>query len=275
MQSVVPPRRLIASEFRQEMGEGESRPLLVAAYTEAWDEYFEIVLKLKDPDVPEKRHGGTGLACELICVMLARVLGFSVPDYFLINITEGFVDSVVDDESRARLEKNIGLSFGTRYLKAVRNWNMSRTPLAPWLMQYFSDLLDFDSAIVNGDRVQGAANILWNGKECFPIDHGLTLEPCRHTEQQYKTFLQHPLLPDDVIKAHISRDLLLWRDRPASRVIPRWNEQQMPELLRKIRAELPTEWESAEGDYDRIFDLLHRRTQHFDAISKQLRRLVA
>ncbi len=221
MRLVEPPRRVLASEFREEMAEGESRPLLINAFADDWSERFEIVLKLRDPQVPEERHGGTGLACELICAMLARTFGFPMPDYFIVVISEDFADAMDNDETRRRVAANIGLNYGTAYLKAARTWRTSRRRLGEELTQFFFDLLDFDSAILNGDRDLEEPNLLWNGKACFPIDHALTFDPCRRDSESYERFLADPTLGDEVIKTHIRRQLLYWRKRPDSRFISR------------------------------------------------------
>ena len=275
MQLIEPPRRLMATEFRGEMDDGESRPLLFVAYTEDWEESFEVVLKLREPGAPNPLHDGTGLACELLGAMLARVLGFKVPDYFIVEIQADLLSLEVDDAIAQRILTNQGHNFGSTYLRSTQIWKARRRPLGDTLSRFFGNLLEYDCVIVNADRDVEASNVLWNGEDCFPIDHSGILYSCRADDARYKRFLKRPLLPDPTVQVHVGFQMLEGRVPGTNGVFPKWEELPVDEILSEIRAVLPPQWESNPGDFDRIFDLLHRRVHHLQEISSQLRRLAS
>ncbi len=96
---------------------GNTNPRLIAAVDED-DNELAVVLKLKDPGVPigESHYEGTSLACELMCSILARALGFNVPDYAVVELSPQFAESVHEAEVRELCRKNIGNNFGSCYL---------------------------------------------------------------------------------------------------------------------------------------------------------------
>jgi len=258
------------------MAAGESKPLLVVGYSNNWDESHELVIKLREPGVFEPHHGGTALACELICSMLARLLGFAVPDYAIVDISAEFADAVTDDNTGARLRQNIGPNFGSVYLQGCRSWLAQRMPFDKEFAKLFANLIEFDSTVINHDRTSENSNLLWDGKSCYPIDHGFALSVHRHSNEGYKKFLENPLLPDETIVNHMSVPLLRWNGGFSFDSIgTKWNEFPMTQVLNEVRRCLPPEWESKPGDFDRIFDFLGRRADDFVEISAQLRRQIA
>lgn len=270
-----PPQRLHAAEFRGVMDEGESEPLLVMAYTDDWSESREVVLKLREPGaVAANRHGDTALACELVCGVVARVLGFSVPDYAIVEVSEQFASAVQDDAVRARLEGSVGANFGTAYLAGCRSWSAQKRTLGGELQQTLTDLLEYDSVILDGDRTAEHPNLLWDGDDCYPIDHSLALQVYAQTRAAYESFLNEPLLLDEQIQKHVCYQLLAWKELDLELLAQRWRGLPMSEILEEVRSVLPPEWEANAGDYDRIFDFLGRRDNHFEAIIEQIDRLI-
>jgi hypothetical protein len=257
------------------MDEGESEPLLVMAYTDDWSESREVVLKLREPGaVAANRHGDTALACELVCGVVARVLGFSVPDYAIVEVSEQFASAVQDDAVRARLEGSVGANFGTAYLAGCRSWSAQKRTLGGELQQTLTDLLEYDSVILDGDRTAEHPNLLWDGDDCYPIDHSLALQVYAQTRAAYESFLNEPLLLDEQIQKHVCYQLLAWKELDLELLAQRWRGLPMSEILEEVRSVLPPEWEANAGDYDRIFDFLGRRDNHFEAIIEQIDRLI-
>lgn len=271
---IDPPDHLLATEYRGEMNQGETRPLLVVAYTSDWTESRELVVKLRNPGVEGLDDGGTLLACELICSILARELGFLAPNYCLVEITDELVESIDDDDARSRLEQNLGLNFGVAYLTSVDTWRCRRRPLPTPLRDMLAELMEYDSAILNGDRTADNSNLLWDGKRCYPIDHGLALSVYQQSEQAYEAFLKNPFLLDEEIQQHTCFSLLAWQSLNFESLGEKWNNLPMKSILREIESLVPDSWESTAGDLDRIFDFLQQRSQDFEAITDQLRRVV-
>ncbi len=257
------------------MDEGVSCPLFVVAYPEDWSDPYETVLKLRNPAVVgSQNHGGTALACELICSMLARVLGLDVPDYAIVEVSEEFATAVANATVRNRLRQSTGENFATVYLEGTRTWHAERQTLDAQLRGVLESVIEFDSTIVNGDRNGGQSNLLWDGLKYYPIDHSLALGVHRKSEEGYARFLEDPLLPDQAIEAHVCFQLLKWCNGSFDSLAQKWNNLPVDEILTEMRDELPASWEGMAGNYDRIFDFLQRREHHFEGIGDQLVRLL-
>lgn len=98
MSELEGPERLFAFEFRRRLSGGVTRPALVVATDEDGTE-VEIVVKCRRPDVRDGHFGPTSLACELICAVLARGMGISVPDYYVVEISSQLAKSVPDQSA--------------------------------------------------------------------------------------------------------------------------------------------------------------------------------
>jgi hypothetical protein len=116
-------RQLTAVRFERAMTSGRTRPLVLAceeADANADDPTpTEFLVKLRG----SVQAGGVGLTCELIAAEVARFLDLPVPEPAVVEITEEFVRSVPDVESREALRKSLGLNFGSRYLRGTLPWD--------------------------------------------------------------------------------------------------------------------------------------------------------
>ena|ERR1700731_3137532 len=121
------PPRLVCFEYRKHLKDGVTRPLLVAA-RDADGQAIEIVLKVRKPASRDGHFGATSLACELICAMLARSVGLTVPDYFVVEVPRSLPPSIPQETARRLLQQNQGLNFGTRYIKDTMSWSPSLVP---------------------------------------------------------------------------------------------------------------------------------------------------
>ena len=110
--TLTPPLRLAITEDRGIILGGQTQPGLFDTCDEQ-GQLKEVVLKLRQPDAVfgDGHYAGTSLACELICAVLARVVGLNVPDYAIVDVTQDFAKSLDDNPTRDLLLDNIGPNF--------------------------------------------------------------------------------------------------------------------------------------------------------------------
>lgn len=265
-----PPLRLVAFEYRKSMEGGNTKPRLVAALDNS-DHTMNVVLKLRLPTtsvgVREGHYAGTSLACELICAVLARTIGFKVPDYAIVDITRDFANSIHDDSTRSLFLKNIGLNFGSMYHQSFALWPPRSDKLSQEVIDQLEDVLTFDGIVMNGDRQISKPNLLYRGNELLLIDHSLAL-PVHLWDQQ--TLAISPPFPEEHIKNHCASQHLMRQGRSFRRVFDTWQEMINTQALVQLREMLPASWEHKPGDIDKIFAFLNRRNLHFAELSNSL-----
>ena len=136
-----PPLKLTSFEFRRRMEGGLTKPLLMVAADEAGKEY-QVVVKMRRPDVREGHFGATSLACELTCAVLARAVGLIVPDYAIVEIPPILAQALPDGTVRQLLLSNTGPNFGTVYQEAVFSWSPSHsTQVTPEVLNGLADVV--------------------------------------------------------------------------------------------------------------------------------------
>ena len=171
MADIIEPARLVAFEYRGQMKGGRTRPLLVACSDESGSQ-TQVVLKVRSGSIEEGSFGPCSLACELICSVLARAAGLTVPDYAIVEIEEDFVQSVTDRRDRERLLKNLGENFGSVYQEDCARFHPSRR------LDYegqcgLESILASDDYVLNNDRQASNPNLLLRGDNLYLIDHSL------------------------------------------------------------------------------------------------------
>ncbi|MGC4084434.1 MAG: hypothetical protein QM736_20545 [Vicinamibacterales bacterium] len=170
------PLRLVAFEFRGWLKGGNTRPLLVATTDENGNQRV-VVLKLRRPLPPvgDGHYGATSLACELTCAVVARAADIQVPDYAIVDVPAELSAAVPDTAAATLLSQNVGPNFGSTFVEGMGLWHERDTASSPELLGFFEQLIQFDAALVNGDRKAIKANVLWRGTIAYAIDHSLAL----------------------------------------------------------------------------------------------------
>jgi len=263
------PLQLVAFEYRRELPGGRTGPLLVAAMLEDGSE-LEVVVKLRHPDARDGHFEGTSLACELVCSVLGRAVGLSVPDYSIVEIPAELPEGVADRRIRDLLTRNVGDNFATRYQEGYGLWNPAYRPRSSDLMEALEDVLSFDATVINGDRKAAKPNLLWRGENLLAIDHSLAL-PVHQWDDE--VIASSPLMPEAEVRAHCAFDALAGRLRQFQAMLDRWRTRVPPEDLARLRTFIPASWERRPGDLDRVFRFLTERPPRFDAIAGELRRV--
>ena len=268
MNTFEPPLQLNAVEYRGLMRGGQTHPRLVAAVNNNW-EYKEIVLKVRHPETP-KGHGHYGeisSTVELICAILARSLGFSVPDYAIVNIERAFVDSIHDHGTRELFKKNIGENFGTVYHASYALWNPEFEKTTQTIIEQLEDVLTFDATVINGDRKREKPNLLYRGEDIFLIDHSLALPVYLWDDELVK---QSPNFPDNEILSHCSASNLKGKRCRYKRVFEDWQINLNTDCFQELKSMIPNSWVHNEEVVYKIFSFLEQRKFRFTDISNNL-----
>lgn len=268
-----PPLRATAIEFKNRLDGGLSRPPLVIA-EDSSGVHHKIVIKLRHPSSKGNHWGPTSLACELLCSIIARALGLSVPDYFIIDNNAEFANSLPDRDLRDLFLNNIGENFGTRYHFGCMGWDSNIRGQGTGIASIFENILSFDTAILNGDRKSDKPNMLCSGSEFFLIDHSLVFAShqykCEYIEETCKS---GPLFGEDEISKHCTFPYLRNRKMTFQTLLSEWQALVSDSFLGNIRAILPSSWETNKGDLDKIFWMVKNRLPLED-ISLLLKRVV-
>ncbi len=271
---LMPPLKLTCFEYRRRLDGGVTRPLLMAAVDNSGKEY-QVVLKVRQPDVRDGHFEATSLACELICAMLARAGGLAVPDYAIVEVPAALLQypqAVPDERVRHLLKANLGPNFGTIYHEAAHTWHPSRAALITTeLLGVLTDVLTFDATVINGDRTGTKPNLLWNGKQALLIDHSYALPI--HTADE-ATLASSPLFPESSVRAHCTFDILTGRGSAFDRLLTTWQAAVSDGDLQQLRGVIPASWERRTGDLDKIFRFLMARPARFADIHTDLKRIV-
>ena len=270
MSYLIPPLRLNAVEYRPIKMGGSTMPRLVVTEDE-FRQKRQVVLKPRHPTTsagPRVGHfAGTSLACELICAVLARAIGLKVPDYAIVEITQGFANSIQDDPIRNLFLNNIGLNFGTAYHESVALWQpMSHKPPQEFIDQ-LEDILSFDIIVINGDRKIGNSNLLYHNDQLILIDHSLALSVYSWNQH---ALAKLPPVPKEIIEGHCAIRELRGQGCSYRRVFDSWEERINTQNLEELRAMLPATWEHKAGDIDKIFTFLQNRNRCFAEMSDSL-----
>ena len=260
-------------EFRKRLtGNSYTRPLYIVAVDED-DNEFEMIMKVRQPDVPMGRghYEGTSLACELICAMLARHLGLKVPDYAIIEVRSEMPNSVSNDEVRQLLRQNVGSNFGTVYIEGSSTWIPKPLDAGSVLSGDLENVLVFDSTVINGDRQRDKSNLLWNGQDLFLIDHSVALPVHLWSSEQVSA---SPLFPEKSVREHCAYVSINGQGRNFTDLLSEWRSSVTADEIEQLRSAVPTSWERRAGDLDKVFGFLEGRPVRFDETSEHLRSIL-
>lgn len=247
---------------------GNSQPLLVLA-REDDGTTGRIVLKLRAPASDSGHEGATSLACELICSILARAAGLSVPDYGIALVTQEFAESIPDRRIRELLLRNVGPNFGSIFMPGLALW-MPTYHARGELLDRLDGVLTFDATVINGDRTRAKPNLLWSGNDVFLIDHSLALPVHAWSDDEIQ---ESPLFPERNVKKHATYPPLHELGQLFQQVLDAFRSLPWQDVD-TLRTWIPPEWERTRGDIDRIFAFLRSRDGRSNAITMDLRRIV-
>jgi hypothetical protein len=181
------------------------------------------------------------------------------------------VVGVPDAEAAALLAQNVGPNFGSVWIDGLALWHERDSIVGPELLDFFEQLLQFDAALVNGDRQARKSNVLWRGATAYAIDHALALSV--HA-WDLGAEAQHKMLPEANVREHVAFRLLGNRGCRFDSIVSQWQGILTSANLATLRGWVPVGWEHEAGHIDRIFAYLGMCAGRADHVSQELRRVV-
>lgn len=201
--------------------EGGSLPALAEA-----DDGFKYVVKFKGSG-----HGTKAVISELIGGLVAKALGFRIPELVFINLDEAFGQTEGDEEIQDLLQASRGLNIGLHFLSGAFTFDPVTTQVDEKLA---SQIVWLDAFLTNVDRTVKNTNMLiWN-RQLWLIDHGSTL----YFHHNWENWEKKALDPFTLIKDHV----LLPYAGQLEEADKKFREILTPEKLREIVSFIPDEW---------------------------------
>lgn len=152
-------RTINVTRYISPLREGGSLPALADA-----DDGYKYVVKFRGSG-----HGTKALVSELLGGLIAKALGFRIPEIVFINLDEAFGRTEGDEEIQDLLQGSQGLNMGLHFLSPAFTFDPIVTEVDPLLA---SQILWLDAYITNIDRTVRNTNMLVFHKELWLIDHG-------------------------------------------------------------------------------------------------------
>ena len=207
--------------------EGGSLPALAEA-----DDGFRYVVKFRGAG-----HGYKALIAELIGGMVAKSLGFKVPELVFLDIDHRFGITEPDEEIQDLLRASEGLNLGLHFLDRAMTMDPSVNRTDPLTA---SKIVWLDAFLTNVDRTRLNTNMLiWN-RELWLIDHGASL----YFHHSWRNLDKAPLDPFSFIRNHA----LLPEASKLEEADKLMRQAITPRTLGHIVDLIPNEWLTTEGD---------------------------
>ena len=161
---------IFAVSFLAEASTGETLPVIIRGVDErTHDESGEYFVK----PIAAERMSANASMFELLAAFMAKQLGLNVAEPALINISPEFAELCKGKTYFFRIQKSIGINFGTRNFGGGFITWLPETHLPFNLEEEALKIFVFDLLIQNADRGHQKANINTNGKELKIFDHEL------------------------------------------------------------------------------------------------------
>lgn len=226
--------------------EGGSLPALAEA-----DDGFRYVVKFRGAG-----HGYKALIAELIGGMVAKSLGFKVPELVFLDIDHRFGITEPDEEIQDLLRGSEGLNLGLHFLDRA----MTMDPTVNIIDELTaSKIVWLDAFLTNVDRTRLNTNMLiWN-RELWLIDHGASL----YFHHSWRNLENAPLDPFPFIKNHA----LLRRASRIEEADKLMRQAITPRTLRRIVDLIPDVWLA---DEEELFSPEKKRGIYADFLTRRL-----
>lgn len=160
-----------AARFIKEMGNGRTRPSLIECITRD-NETIELVVKCSTGCTEKEKN----LALEALAAMLAADLSLPVPEPFIVEIEQSFVENITDANCRSHFESGCRYAFGSMYVQPGYSAWLNGQKVPESLSVEAAEVYVFDAIIVNSDRRPENPNCLTSGVDIAIFDHELTFQ---------------------------------------------------------------------------------------------------
>ncbi|MFC0131385.1 hypothetical protein CR105_03135 [Massilia eurypsychrophila] len=160
-------RTVTATRFIKRMGNGRTWPCLIECEDEEGNK-FELVVKYSEKLFEREKN----LAFEAIAAMLAADLCLPVPEPFVVQIEEDFIEIVPDREVKAALQSSCRTAFGSRLVTGFSAWQNGQT-IPRSMVTAATEICVFDQIIENSDRIPKNPNCQFLANDFLIYDHEL------------------------------------------------------------------------------------------------------
>ncbi len=222
MDGISPELRTVdVTRYVTPLREGGSLPAIVEA-----NDGFMYVLKFRGAG-----QGIKALIAELIAGEMARAVGFKIPELVFANLDEAFGRTEPDEEIQDLLRASEGLNLGLHYLSGSITFDALVTSVDATLA---SQIVWFDSLIMNVDRTPRNTNMLMWNNELWLIDHGASFY-FHHSWQDPAELAKRPFIQ---IKDHV----MLPQATELDAADKMFRAILTPEKIKGIVESIPQEW---------------------------------
>ena len=160
-------RSVIATRFIKRMGNGRTWPCLIECEDDVGNT-FELVVKYSEKLFSREKN----LACEAIAAMLAADLDLPIPEPFVVEFAQDFIDIVPDREVRSALDRSCRAGFGLRLVTGFSAWQNGQM-VPKTMVTLAAEICVFDHIIENSDRIPTNPNCQFSADELLIYDHEL------------------------------------------------------------------------------------------------------
>lgn len=258
--------RLTAIQFDRKAGNGRTEPGFVVA-EKADGRVIELITKLS----AKCDRGATSLAIEMLCACLAGDLGLPIPQPYILDFDDEWIDTITDADWAHAARQSIPVAFGSKRVPAGFGQWVTGTNMVEPLMSGAAAVLLFDAVTDNPDRRQTNPNCLQRGNELRIIDHELCFGEMLIGWQPpwFTGSLQFMATPGQ----HIFRDALRGKNVDWSSITESW--KQLPdETLSDYEAVIPVEWSVSLPFVQAAIEKVRNARDHIDACANELQRVL-
>jgi hypothetical protein len=214
-------RTINVTRYSTPLREGGSLPAIIEA-----DDDGLYVLKFRGA-----AQGIKALIAELISGEIGRALGFSVPEIVLANLDIDLSKTEPDPEIQALLKASSGLNIALDFLPGSITFDPLVNTISSKLA---SQIVWFDSYVMNIDRTPKNPNLLMWHKNLWLIDHGASLY-FHHKWESWQTAINIPFI-------QVSDHIMLPNASELLEVNEEFKKILSEELLSYIISLIPEGW---------------------------------
>lgn len=248
-------RTVNVTRYVMPLREGGSLPALAEA-----DDGFKYVVKFRGAG-----HGTKALISELIGGLVAKELGFNIPEMVFVYLDEAFGRTEGDEEIQDLLQGSQGLNIGLHFLSGALTFDPVITTIDA---ETASRVVWMDAFLTNVDRTVRNTNMLIWHKELWLIDHGATL----YFHHSWTNWKKSAISPFVQIKDHV----LLPYANKLEEADAELKKILSPDVIRDIVNTIPDDWlnwdtdtESKEDIREVYYNYLITRLQDSETFVKE------
>lgn len=156
-----------AGRFLKVMSSGRNKPCLIEC-EDVEGKKVELVVKYSASLIEREKN----LAIEAIVSMLAADLGLPIPEPFIVELSQEFIEVIDDVTVKMALKQSCRLAFGSALQTGFAAW-LNGQKIPKNCSQSATEIAIFDQIIMNSDRRPINPNCLFFGDAFRIIDHEL------------------------------------------------------------------------------------------------------